>query len=753
MARPKRKPAKPDRAAPAEPRAEKAQDGHAEIIATARKRWDRADNRDRDNKLAAYDDLSFLAGEQWDAAAKTQRSDRPCLTINRLPQFVEQVTGEIRQMRPAVKAVPVDRRGDEDTAEIIAGLIRYVENRSTASEAVYPQAADSQVAAGIGHWQVETEYADDSTFEQELRIAPIDDGIAVRWDPDASLPTRADAMFCFVPVDMSRDAFEERYPDASVASWESEDGLNFTDWLTDDHVRVAVYWYKKPVKKLLALMPDGVIEDVTDDPEAAAEAKAAGGRVELRPGHKVCRAVISATEVLEGPTEWPGRHIPVVPVIGREIRLGRKTFRYGLVRFAKDPQRLFNYAESAKAETIGQQPKAPWLVTDENIADYEDEWGRANQDNLPYLRYTPDPKNGNAPPQRINPPVSSPAIADMVRSSAENLHAVTGIYPAALGAQSNETSGKAIRARQEEGDTGTFVFVKNFGLAIKRTAEIVTDLIPHIYDTARTVRIVGDDGKVDLVEINQPHGLAEMGEDGSPAMHKVLHDVTVGAYDVVVDMGPSYATKQAEARDGMTALVQAAPEVAPLIMDLIAKAQDWPLADKIGKRARLLLPPAIQQMEAEEEGEPMPPPAAAPPDPLAERAAALEEAKLALEEMKLQVEALKANADLEKAHLDAQGRALGATKPPEAPQQPAGEKAAGEAPDGALAAIAERVDALTAAISEIDDVLEQVVTALAPPAAPSTAPLEIGPEGVSVAGGAPSTMPIEIGPEGFTPLG
>lgn len=724
MARSKRKPAKPERAAPAAPRAEKAQDGHADLIATARKRWDRAENRDRDNKLAAYDDLAFLAGEQYTAEELKERDGRPCLTINRLPQFVEQVTGEIRQMRPAVKAVPVDRRGDPDTAEIIAGIVRYVENRSSAPEAVYPQGADSQVAAGIGHWQVTSEYADDSTFEQELRIAPIDDGIAVRWDPDASLPTRADAMFCFVPVDLSRDAFEDRYPDASVASWESEDGLNFTDWLTDDHVRVAVYWYKKPVKKMLALMPDGAIEDVTDDPEAAAEAKAAGARVELRPGHKVCRAVISATEVLEGPTEWPGRHIPVIPVIGREIRLGRKTFRYGLVRFAKDPQRLFNYAESAKAETIGQQPKAPFLVTDDNIADFEDEWARANRENLPYLRYTPDPKNGNAAPQRINPPVSSPAVAEMVRSSAENLHAVTGIYPAALGAQSNETSGKAILARQREGDTGTFVFVKNFGLAIKRTAEIVTDLIPHIYDTARTVRIVGDDGKVDLVDINQPHGLAEMpeGEEGD-AVHRVLHDVTVGAYDVVVDMGPSYATKQAEAREGMTALIQAAPEVAPLIMDLIAKAQDWPLADKIGKRARLLLPPSIQQMEAEEEGEPMPPPAAAQPDPLAERAAALEEAKLALEELKLQVEALKANADLEKAHLDAQGRALEAARPPEAPQQPAPEKAAGAAPDAGLAAIAERVEMLTAAMEEIDTVLGQVVQALAVPLAePDLAP-------------------------------
>ena len=690
--------------AAAKPRAEEKSDkvDTAAFMATFRKRWQRADERDRENRTEGYEDLEFLAGNQWSEEDKALRKDRPVLRINRLPQFVESVTGEMRQMRPSIKGVPVDDRGDQETADLIAGMIRYIENRSDASEAVYPEAADSQVAAGIGHWQVTSEYASDSTFEQELKIESIEDGIAVRWDPDAKDKTRRDALFSIVPYDISRDAFEEKWPGKSPNSLESEDGLSLADWLTDDHIRVAVYWYKKPEKKRLALMPNGGIDDVTGDPEGEAQAQAAGARIEDRDGHCVYRAVVSSQDVLEGPTKWPGRHIPVVPVVGREIRIGRKIFRYGLVRFAKDPQRLFNFAESARAEMLASQPKAPWLVTDAQIEGYENEWNTANSDNLPYLRYHNDPEAAG-PPQRIPPPQVGPSVPEMVRDAAENLHAVTGIYPASLGAKSNESSGRAILARQREGDTGTFVFSKNFGLAIKRTAEIIVDLIPSIYDTARTVRIVGDDGKVDKVQINRPAGLLELpegGEEGGDeAVGRMLNDVTIGAYDIVFEMGPSYASKQAEARDGMTAMLQAAPDIAPLVLDLIAKAQDWPLSDKFAKRLRHLLPPAVLEAEAQENGEelppPPPPPQPGPAEELEARKQSLEAAKIELEEIKIELERMKIDAELEKARIEAQ------TTQVEAHAQAVAKADAGG-----------KIEKLGQAVDEIDQVLEKVVEAL-----------------------------------------
>jgi hypothetical protein len=572
------------------------------ILKEARERWDRAYDKEKSNIIAAYEDLEFLVGgdAQWDGESlKDRRSEgRPCLTVNQIPQFVNQVTGDIRQMKPAIKVVPVDDQADPQVADINAGLIRYIENRSDAS-GIYFQAADQQVAAGIGHWRVITEYADDSTFLQEIRIDGVDDGIAVLWDADAKRPDRSDAKHCFVPVDYTHGGFKEAFPDASMSDF---DGLshwtNLQEWYTGDKIRVCEYWVKKPIKKMLALTPDGKVLDMTGKPMV--EAFPPGTKLEERDSYKVCRYLISGAEVLEGPEDWAGRHIPIVPAMGMEIKVNGKIIRKGIIRDAKDPQRMYNYFRSAQTEIVALQPKAPFMVTEENVGKYQDVWETANQKNWPYLPYTPDPANGGKEPSRVQPPVSSQGVNEGVALANDDMRKVIGIYDAGLGARSNETSGKAINARDRQSDTGTYVYIDNFARAIRRTGQILIDLIPHIYDTERTIRIMGEDGKVDMLKINQHQVTA--GEGGG-MVEQTLNDLTVGSYDVVAQAGPSFTTRREEAKEGMIALLQAAPDVAPLILDKVAKAQDWPMADEIAKRIRANIPPHILEAEeAEQQG-------------------------------------------------------------------------------------------------------------------------------------------------------
>jgi hypothetical protein len=270
------------------------------------------------------------------------------------------VTGDMRQMRPSIKTVPVDSRGDKDTAETIAGMIRYIENRSDA-RAIYMAGAESQVVCGIGHWQVTKEYAGDTTFNQECRIIGVSDQVAVACDPDAVQPMREDAKWWIIPVDMSREMFEEQYPDAPLEDFDDSDHASAAGWFDQDFVRLAAYWVKKPMKRLMALMPDGAIQDLTDKDEAERnEVGKVAKRVEERDGWKVCRYLITACHVLEE-TDWPGQHIPIIPVFGEETQVGKKTVRHGLIRFAQDLQRMVNYYSSAEAEVVALQPKAPWL--------------------------------------------------------------------------------------------------------------------------------------------------------------------------------------------------------------------------------------------------------------------------------------------------------------------------------------------------------------------------------------------------------
>ena len=637
-------------------------DAHAEALL----RYEAGYNKERKNQDLAYEDLKFLTEEgQWEAIAKQVRESeqRPILTINKCPQFVRQVTGDIRQMRPAIKVVPVDEMADKDIAtKILPGMIRYIEQRSDAKGA-YFAAADQQVAAGIGHCRVYTEVANSTTMEQEICIGQVEDGIAVIWDPDAIHPSRRDAMWCFVPVDMAKATFEKKYPNKNSSPL-TESKEMFHTWFTDDYVRISEYWRKVPIKRRIAIYPGGQIIDLTDDPDGSKQSdvdaanemidrqmamqsqmqalqlqmQAQPGmapppvqppleveRVEIeeRDSYQVERFLITAQDILEGPQKWPGAHIPIAPCLGEETKIGREIVRNGIIRPIKDVQRSYNYAASAEAEVVALQPKAPYKGTKKNFEEFIDQWETANSRNHPFLEYTPDGANNGKAPEREPPPVASSGIEAMKRGASEDFSAVTGIYPAALGANSNETSGVAIRARDKQGDTGSYVYIENFGRMVQRIGEIVVDLIPRIYDTKRTIRIVGEDGKIDMLEINKE----VIDPDGNGIATVTMNDLTVGTYEVVVEMGPSYSTKREEARDGMQAFMQAAgPGVAQLYIDLFAKMQDWPLADKIAKRANALLPRPIQEAEAKEAGE-EPPAPIPPPPPTPEQEAAIAEAK------------------------------------------------------------------------------------------------------------------------------
>lgn len=587
------------------------QDLHKRLLEQYEDGW----NKDRDNQEEAYRDLRMIGDdhtEHWDGTALKERNEdgRPALVVNQVPQFVRQITGDMRQLKPAIKVVPVnDAASKEVAAKVLPGMIRYIEQRSRAQQ-IYFGAADQQAGCGIGHWRVTHEYASINTFEQEIRIEPVSDGVAVVWDADAVLPDRSDAMYCFVPVDMVRRKFEEKYPDKNADSLQPNTPACFSGWASDDHVRVAECFYVVPEKKLLAMYPDGAIDDVTDDPEGQEVAQAAGAQIEERDGRCVYRALITASDILEGPEKWPGPDIPIVPLIGEEVMIGRSVVRRGVARGLRDVQRIFNYAISTKTEVVALQPKSPWVGTREQFEKYQDQWENANQRNLPYLEYTH--VNGVPMPQRSSPTVNTQHLDGLLLEMQGAMNATTGIYPAALGAKSNETSGRAIVARQREGDTGTYVYVSNFAGALQRTGQIIVNMIPQIYDTKRTIQITGEDGKIDSMPINQP-GFDEEGMGPGPA----LNDVTVGAYQVAVEMGPSFSSKREEARDGMNELLRTlGPEGAMLFIDLLVKQMDWPLSDKIAERAKFLLPPAIQAKEAKEAGEQPPePPPLQPPSP------------------------------------------------------------------------------------------------------------------------------------------
>ena len=533
-------------------------------------------------------DLEFYQGHgQWDQNIRSQRERdlRPCLTINRLPQFVHQVSNEVRQNKPAAKVSPVDDYGDAETAETIQGIIRHIERQSKA-DTVRSYAAFYQIVCGRGFYRIISKYVDPLSFDQELYLERIQNPLTVYFDPTCQQPDYSDARYAFIVNDLTRDVFKAMYPQAEASSAEEFRSVGDAerDWASHDKIRVAEYFTRDIEQREVALLPDGSTLPVDQVPPGVPVIRTRTAEFPV-----VRWSVITCYEVLSE-REWPGQWIPVIPVLGEEWSLDNKTQLTGMVRNAKDPQRMLNYWESAKTETIALAPRVPFIAAEGQLENHEKEWASANIKNHAVLQYKVKEVGGQLVPapqrQAYEPPIQAISMAQM--GAIDNLKAATGIYDASLGNRSNETSGIAIRQRQSEGDTANFHYIDNLATSITHETRQLIDLIPKIYDRpGRVARIIGEDGNEQKVRLNEPYQ-----EQGVTKMY----DLQAGRYDVAIDIGPSYKTKRQEAVESMLGFAQVAPGLVPLYADLFAQAMDWPLARKIAERVRPPnLPPEGEQ--------------------------------------------------------------------------------------------------------------------------------------------------------------
>lgn len=561
----------------------------ADLHRTAMRHADEAWKQEFENVTRGRDCQRFYIGgeAQWDPTALTMRkaANRPVLTLNRGPGFVRQLTGEVRQNPPAIKVLPSKDGATVEAADIFNGLIRNIEQQSVA-KAAYTKATENAAQAGIGGWRVVTEYSGDDTFEQDIRIKRINDPFQLLVDPLAQAPDKSDMRYGFVFEDLAKEAYAERYPDFPAESLPTNVADQALSWRTMDTVKIAEYWYRSPVKKTLQLHEDQTTSYKGEEGENQSPV-VQSREVEVQ---QIKSCIISGAGVLSGPTDWAGRYIPICVVPGEEVWADGRVTRKGMIDDMRDPQRVLNYTWTTAVEAVAMQPKAPFILTADQADGYETQWANAGVENLATLIYKGDPK-ANGPPQRSPPPLASTGLDLQARFATEALEGVTGIYKAGLGAPSNETSGRAIMARQQEGDTGTYHYIDNLGIAIQCCGKILVDLIPKIYDATRVVRTLGEDGSAKMVKINEP-------SRDQAGMDIVLNDLSAGEYDVTVTTGPSYATKRAEATTFMTELVRGFPKIAEIAGDIIIENMDVPGADKIAARMK-------EAMGIGEDGEPV----------------------------------------------------------------------------------------------------------------------------------------------------
>lgn len=583
-----------------------ARDQDSDFLATAHKRFRLAEEAESEIRREALDDLEFVSSDdQWPPEIKSQRDrdGRPCLTSNRLQQIIKQVINQARENRVAIQINPVEDADVED-AELRQGIIRHIEDSSNASVA-YDTALEAAVRARFGYIKVVTEYADDESFNQDILIKRVRNPFMIYFDPACQEPDYSDANFAFEIVDYLPDDYKAEYPNSQIASLTefTSVGNSMPGWLTEQSVRVAKYWHVERANTELLLLANG--ETIrSDDPRAQGLTDDLIKRRRKISERRVRCAIINAVEVLER-YEYEGKWIPIVPVLGDEWDINGKRKLTGLVTFAKDPSRMYNYWTTAETEAIALAPKSPFIASDKQLEPYTQMWDQANVRNFPYLVYKSG--TGDNPPQRnaVEPPIQAMAIARAQAS--DDLKATTGIFDASLGASGNETSGKGILARQKQGDVANFNYTDNLSRALKQVGRICLDLIPKIMDAPRVLRIVGGDEQATQVAVfnSQRTGAdPRMIEAQMQGRVKKVFDLSAGKYDVTVSTGPSYATKRIEAVQSMAQILQAYPQLMEVGGDILVKNMDWPGAQELAQRMKKRLPPDLQDNE---QGQPIPP--------------------------------------------------------------------------------------------------------------------------------------------------
>lgn len=551
----------------------------------------------QDDKFAEADSYN---GYQWSVNDIADRGERPWLTINKIRQHNLDIINDAKKNKPGIKIRAVSDEATFEAAEVFEGLVRHTEYISNAQIA-YDTATTHQVRSGIGYWRVITDYEHDDTFNQEIFIKCIKNPLNVYLDPDIQEKDGSDARFGFLFDDIPIDLFKKKYPQyVDLISQSALGNTSDYNWQTDKHVRIAEYYCRTEKRDVLWAIPNkktGEIDYIRKSvlPREIVDALLQSmGPPEEREiiDHDIMHYTIVGNKIAER-KKWLGKYVPIVRLLGEETVIEGIMDRKGHTRALIDPQRMFNYNASAAVEYGALQTKSPWAAPAAAIEGYETYWGNANNVNYSVLPYNHVDDNGNPipAPERIAPPQNATIFIEGMTMADSQMMMASGQYEANLGRKSNEVSGKAIDARDRQGDNATYHFIDNLGIAIRFTGKILLDLYPKIYDTERVVHILAEDGEQSQVTLDPTAKQAFMAQEAKEGQAiKSIFNPNVGRYDVISDIGPAYATKRQEAFNALTQIISNNEPAFTLLGDLWAKNSDFAEADKVAERLARMVP-------------------------------------------------------------------------------------------------------------------------------------------------------------------
>lgn len=550
-----------------------------EIHAEAKERFQEILDFESVEREKMLDDKKFALGEddaQWDSEDVRSRANtkRSYLTVMRSNQFTDHVKNQQRQNKPSIKISPTDEGAQEKVATRRQGLVRHIQYESIASQA-RQGAFDDSVEEGRGHYLVKTEYVE-GTFNQKIVVVPIQDSRSVYMDWRRERPDYSDCEYGFIVKPVSKKVYDKENPDSPSSGWDSGKS-DF--WDNGKDIMIAEYYCKMFKDRVLVEVAGvGVEEGQTkiyfeDEIKQDIDESRIIQKRTVKDPHWMWFKM-NGHEILEE-KELPFKLIPICTVIGKENIVDGRWSLKGLIRDIKQLLRLYNFITSNIADMIAKAPRAPWVGAEGQFEGHEEEFAASNVSEQATLEYKPIAIGGAMapPPQRAQFSIDLSNLMQQRMDVIEDIKAITGIYDASIGNRSNETSGIAIKRREQQGDNANFHYVDNFAMAINHEGRVINSALNIIYDTKRTITIMGEDDEERLEQINH---------EGDPGLG-------VGNFNVTVSVGPSFNTQREEQAAGMLELSNNVDLVQNVGSDLIVRAQDWVGKDALADRLKFAI--------------------------------------------------------------------------------------------------------------------------------------------------------------------
>jgi hypothetical protein len=510
-------------------------------------------------------DLRFNSGDQWPSELKKARMNKPMMVLPYCQQYVNRIVNPLRQ-----NPLGINVEGNDESIELIKQAIKNIEHKSNATES-FEQAFEAAVTCGLGWIGVTTDYRDEYSLEQDIKIETIKDPLSCYIDPFSEAIDGSDAEWGIRLAYLDEDIAKNKYGNEVLN--DSYNSIMFSHWnVPEGAVCELSYYYKVYEEKQRYFMTDG---SILDNPEVIPNSQFVKGTRTVKATKVKLEKYVGSLKVFE--TELNTRFIPLIPVYGNKTYDQNRKIDYtGIISGIKDIQRMINYYASSEAELVASAPKSQWVAAEGQVEGYEKLWANANNTPVDTLIYRMTDIEGRpAPaPSRIDNTAQTQGLIASRTKAEQDLARATGIFDNLLGSQlSGEESGKAVLLRNQQGETVSAQFLQNLSKSIKQVGNVVLELMFSLYDTERPVQMA--DGEVVSVNLKD-----------LPLNYNDL--------DVTVDSGPAYESKRKEIVSTLYEVGRLMPDKAGILADLMMRNIDSPIAREAAERLKKLLPPELK---------------------------------------------------------------------------------------------------------------------------------------------------------------